>query len=66
MWRLMLLLVIGEADPARTVISEHPTRHACAMAAHNHRMQAIKADTPNTMRVYWCAPPPELPAQKET
>lgn len=57
MWRLMLLLVIGEAEPVRTVISEHPTRQACAVAAHNHRAAAVKQDADNTMRVYWCAKP---------
>ena len=64
MWRLMLLLVVGEDDPVRTVISEHVTRQACAVAAHNHRAKAIKADTANTMRVYWCAGPPEENAKR--
>ncbi len=55
MWQLMLLLVIGEAEPLRTVVSGgHPTRQACAIAAHNHRAKAVKADVPNTIRVYWC------------
>jgi len=57
MWRLMLLLLIGEGEPSRTVISEHATRALCAAAAHNHRTQALKTDQATTMRVYWCAKP---------
>jgi hypothetical protein len=54
MWQLMLLLVIGEAVQDRRIVSEHATRQACAVAAHNHRAQAIKTDGSNTIRVYWC------------
>lgn len=64
MWRLMLLLIVGETDPVRTVVSEHPTRQACVVAAHNHRVQAIKTDEANTMRVYWCAKPEEPKGRK--
>lgn len=57
MWRLMLVLVVGDGEPAKSVIAEFPTRQLCAVAAHNHRAQAIKGDVPGTIRAYWCAPP---------
>jgi hypothetical protein len=54
MWLLMLLLVVGEGEPARSVISEHPTRGLCALAAHTHRVKVVRADPANTIRVYRC------------
>ena len=49
---LLLLLVLADGDPKTKELSQHETRTACALAAHNERSKPWPEKA--TVRVLWC------------